>query len=168
MCGEAGEGMIRDDIKNQIEDIMKKYPCIDSAIVPSLQLLQEQNGSITEDDMEDLSLLLKFPQARIYSAASFYSMLSLRPRGKYHIQICANVSCTLLERETLFDYISRKLDIKDGESTREGLFSIESVECLGSCGYAPAMMINADHYEDVDFKKADEIIEAIRERERIK
>ena len=115
--------------------------------------------------MEDLSEILNLPEARIFSTASFYSMLNLKPGGKYHIQVCTNVSCSLIEKETLFDYISKKLGIREGESTPDGLFSLEAVECLGACGYAPAMMINADHYENLDFNKADEIIDSIREYE---
>jgi NADH-quinone oxidoreductase E subunit len=166
MCNTPGESMLDKDIRNSIEALMKKLPCIDSAILPSLSLIQKQNGYISEGDMEELSRILKFPEARIFSVASFYSMLNVRPRGKYHLQICTNVSCSIVEKETLFDYISEKLDIKDSETTPDGLFSIESVECLGSCGYARAMIVNSDHYENLNFEKVDEILNEIEKRER--
>lgn len=152
-------------MRQTIEGIVKKLPCRDSAVVPSLSYIQKVNGYISESDMEDLAVILQFPRARIFSAASFYSMLKLIPKAKYHIQVCTNVSCSLLETEPLIEYISDRLGIGEGESSPEGLFSLESVECLGSCGYAPAMMINTEHYENMSFEKADEIINAIKEKE---
>ncbi|MBI5664353.1 MAG: NAD(P)H-dependent oxidoreductase subunit E [Nitrospirae bacterium] len=149
-------------MKQTILGLMKKFPCTDSAILPSLCFIQKEKGHISEDDMKELSGILQFSEARIYSAASFYSMLRLKPRARYHIQVCANVSCSLLETESLLDYISGKLGIGEGEMTPDGLFSLEPVECLGSCGYAPAMMINTEHYENMSFEKADEVIEMIR------
>ena len=157
--------MIDEHAKKTIEGFIKKFPCGDSALVPSLCLIQKENGYISESDMERLSEILNLPEARIFSAASFYSMLRLSPGGKYHIQVCTNISCSILEKETLFDYISKKLSIRGGESTPEGLFSLEAVECLGACGYAPAMMINADYYENLDFNKVDAIIDSIRKHE---
>ena len=157
--------MIDRDTRKTIEGFMKKFPCRDSALLPSLCLIQKKNGYVSESDMEYLSGILNLPEARIFSTASFYSMLNLKPGGKYHIQVCTNVSCSLIEKETLFDYISKKIGIRGGESTPDGLFSLEAVECLGACGSAPAMMINADHYENLDFNKADEIIDSIRKHE---
>lgn len=156
--------MIDKDIKEIIEGFVKKFPCRDSAVLPSLSLIQKKNGYVSEKDMEDLSRILGFSEARIFSAASFYSMLNLKPKGKYHIQICSNVSCSLTGEGPLLDYISGKLGIKEGDTTPDGLFSIEPVECLGSCGYAPAMIINSDHYENLSFERVDEIINVIYEQ----
>jgi len=153
--------MIDQDMRETIKGLMKKFPCRDSAVLPSLSFIQKTKGHISEEDMRELSGILQFSEARIFSAASFYSMLRLKPKAKYHIQVCTNVSCSLLETEPLFDYISGKLGIGDREATQDGLFSLESVECLGSCGYAPAMMINDEHYENLNFEKVDEIIEKI-------
>jgi NADH-quinone oxidoreductase subunit E len=160
--------MIDKDMKETIEGFMKKFPCRDSAVLPSLSFIQKAKGYISEDDMKELSGILQFSEARIFSAASFYSMLKLNPKAAYHLQVCTNVSCSLLETEPLVDYISRKLGIGDGETTPDGLFSLEAVECLGSCGYAPAMLINTDHFENLSFEKVDELIESIRKGEGIK
>ena len=160
--------MIDKDMKETIEGLMKKFPCRDSAVLPSLSFIQKTKGHISEEDMRELSGILQFSEARIFSAASFYSMLRLKPKARYHIQVCTNVSCSLLETESLFEYISRKLGIGDGETTPDDLFSLESVECLGSCGYAPAMMINTDHYENLSFERVDEIIELIRRGQQAK
>ncbi len=157
--------MINEKMRKTIEGFMKKFPCRDSALVPSLSLIHKENGYISEDDMEELSKILKLPEARIFSAASFYSMLSLKSIGKYHIQVCTNVVCSLLDGEPLFDHISRVLSIQEGEITPDGLFSIATVECLGACGYAPAIQINMEHYENLTTQKVDKLIDSIRKRE---
>lgn len=157
--------MIDENMRQTIEGLIKRLPCRDSAVVPSLSFIQKEKGYISESDMEDLAIILQFPQARIFSAASFYSMVKLKPKARYHIQVCTNVSCSLLDTEPLIDHISGKLGIAEGEMTPDGLFSLEAVECLGSCGYAPAMMINTDHHENLSFEKADEIINAIKDEE---
>ena len=157
--------MIDESIRNSIDELMKTYPCTDSAILPSLSLINNKYGYVSENDMEELSRLLKFSQSRIFSVASFYSMIRLKPRGKYHFQVCTNISCSIVEKETLFDYISKKLGIRDDETTADGLFSLEAVECLGSCGYAPAMMINSEHHEHLNAEKVEEIIESLRNME---
>ena len=160
--------MISEDTQKTIRRLMVKFPCSDSALMPSLCLIQKENGYVSEEDMQGLARLFGLSEARIFSVASFYTMLSMKPRGRYHIQVCTNVSCTILESETLFDYLSGRLGIREGETTPDGLFSIEAVECLGACGYAVAMMINMDHYENLDFEKAFALIESIREKERLK
>jgi len=157
--------MIDETMRQTIDGIIKKLPCRDSAVVPSLSYIQKVKGYISESDMEDLAIILQFPRAHIFSAASFYSMLKLRPKGRYHIQVCTNVSCSLFETEPLIDHISGKLGIAEGEMTPDGLFSLEAVECLGSCGYAPAMMINTEHYENLSYEKVDEIVNLIKEKE---
>jgi len=153
--------MIDINTRKTIERFMKKFPCKESALLPSLSLIQKQNGYISTSDMKELAEILNLPQARIFSTASFYSMLSLSPRGKYHIQVCTNVICSLLDGEPLLDYISKKLGIKEGEVTPDGLFSLAAVECLGSCGHAPAMNINMKHYENLNFEKVDRILNSI-------
>lgn len=154
--------MIDKESRNTIEGFMKKFICSETALLPSLCLIQKLNGHISEDDMEELSKILDLPEARIFSTASFYSMLSLNPRGRYHIQVCTNVTCSITDKTTLFEYISNKLGITGGESTPDGLFSLESVECIGACGNAPAIIINSEYHENLSFEKVDEIIDDIK------
>ena len=158
--------MIDSGMRQTIEGLMKKYPCKETAVLPSLTFIQQQNGHISEIDMEELSVIMNFPEARIFSAASFYSMLKLRPKAAHHIQVCTNVSCSLVNGGFLFDHISSKLNIGEGEITQDGLFGLEAVECVGSCGAAPAIMINLQRYENMDAEKVDEIIDAIRKPEK--
>jgi NADH-quinone oxidoreductase E subunit len=163
MCNTSGENNMID--RKAIERFTKKFPCKESALLPSLSLIQKLNGYISVSDMEELAKILNLSKARVFSTASFYSMLSLKPRGKYHIQVCTNVICSLLDGEPLFDYISKKLGIKEGEVTSDGMFSLTAVQCPGSCGHAPAMNINMEHYENLNFEKVDKILNSIMKNE---
>jgi len=154
---------MNNDIVKSINELLVKFPDNESALLPVLLLLQNANGYVSGKDMEILSGMLNISQSRIYSTASFYSMLNLKPLGKYNIQVCTNVVCTLLTPNPLLEYITKCIGIKIGETTSDGLFSLVGVECIGACGNAPAMMINLDRYENVTFDDVDEIIGLIRE-----
>ncbi|MBI5739333.1 MAG: NAD(P)H-dependent oxidoreductase subunit E [Nitrospirae bacterium] len=154
-----------DKVKKLIIKLTHRFPKKESAVLPALAMIQKRSGRIIEDDMEEIARIMNLPEARVFSAASFYSMLSLKRIGKYHIQVCNNIVCSLLGSESLWDHISERLGITEGEITDDGLFSISSVECLGSCGYGPAMQINMDHYENMTVEKTDYIIDSIRRGE---
>jgi NADH-quinone oxidoreductase subunit E len=148
--------------KRLIIKLMHRFPRKESALLPALSMIQKTKGHITGHDLEGIAKIMNIPEARVFSTASFYTMLSLKKIGKYHIQVCTNVVCSLLEGESLMNYISKKLGIHEGEITPDGLFSIASVECLGSCGYAPAIQINTDHYENMNSGKIDELIASLK------
>lgn len=154
-----------EEVKETINRLIGRFPKKESALLPVLTLLQKRNGYISENDLKDISGILDVPEARIFSTASFYTMLRLKPAGKYHIQVCTNVVCVLLGSDAIFDYLSKKLNIHEGEITPDGLFSIVAVECLASCGNAPAMQINMEYHENLDTGKVDEIIDSIKRRE---
>ena len=153
---------MNDDLKNIIEELAERFPEKESALLPALCYLQNRDGYVSEEGMRSIAVILNMPEARVFSAASFYSMLNFEPEGRYIIQICTNVVCTLLTENPLLEYISNSLGIREGEITPDGLFSIKEVECIGACGYAPAMQINTDRYENLTFERVDEIIDSIR------
>jgi len=157
--------MIDEQLKTSILDLKRKYPCTDTGILPSLLLIQNHCNYVSRDDIAQLALIMKFPEARIFSVASFYSMIRLVQKGKYNIQVCHNVSCALFREESLLPYLTEKLGIIEGQTTADGMFSIETVECLGSCGYPPALMINMDHYENMTCADAGRMIDEIVQRE---
>jgi NADH-quinone oxidoreductase E subunit len=156
---------MEDETKKIIARLVSRFLKKESALLPVLTLLQKENGYISEDNMRYISKILNISEARVFSTTSFYSLLSLQSGGKYNIQVCTNIVCSILDDETLFDYVSKTLGIKEGEITPDGLFSITAVECLAACGYAPAMQINMEHYENMTFEKVDEIIDSIRKKE---
>lgn len=155
-----------EEVRQIINRLIERFPRRESAILPVLTLMQKEHGHISDDDMNMLAAILGVSPARIFSAASFYSLLNLKPKGKYNIQICNNVVCSLLDDTHLLEHITDSLGIRDGEITAGGLFSLTAVECLAACAYAPAIEINAVRYENVTKERFDEIVESIIRDER--
>src|SRR5262245_43373125 len=118
-----------------------RYPVKRSALIPILLTTQEELGYLSRDSIRVVSDYLKIPEIEVYEVITFYSMLRTKPVGKNHIQVCTNISCLLLGAEGIFEHISKKLRLKEGETTPDGLFSLTEVECLGACCNAPAMQI---------------------------
>ena len=126
-------------------------------------MIQEKFGWISTDSMKYVSNLLDVPCEHIYGVVSFYTMLNKKPVGKIHLQICTNVSCMIRGGYELYKYVSDKLGIENKETTGDGMFTIEEVECLGSCGTAPMMQVNnKDYYENLNKEKVDTILEDLK------
>lgn len=150
--------MFSEENLKKLEELKRKYPTKKSLTLPALWLAQEQFGWISEDVMKYIASLIDVPFNHIYSVASFYTMYNKKPVGKYHIQICTNISCQLMGAETLVQYLCKKLNVNVGQTTDDGKFTITEVECLGACGGAPAMQINDDYYEKLSPEKIDQIL----------
>ena len=112
--------------------------------------------------MDEIADILELPRVRVYGVATFYTMYYKEPMGKYVIQVCTNVSCMINDAENIYEHISKKLGIKNGETTKDGKFSLLEVECLGNCGNAPVMQINDKFYERLTIEKVDEIIGGLK------
>jgi len=146
-----------------VEKHISKYPTKMSAIMPVLWMVQEKEGWISTDNMKYVGQLLELPYEHVLGVATFYTMYFKKPVGKYHLQICTNVSCMLCGGTELFKYVSDKLGIKNKEVTSDGVFSIEEVECLGSCGTAPMLQVNnKEYYENLTLPQVDELISKFR------
>jgi NADH-quinone oxidoreductase subunit E len=156
--------MLSEILQNQFDELLKKYPQKRSALIPMLLCSQEEFGFITDECIEQISKRLGLPPIDIREVISFYSMLRLKPAGKFHIQVCTNISCLLLGGENLLHHISKKLGIKPGEVTPDRLFSLAEVECLGACCNAPAMQINYQYYEDLTLSKVDQILDQLQSK----
>ena len=127
---------------DKIKELAKKYPEKRSAVLPSLYLIQDEFGWLPDPAIRQLAELLDLAPNKIYGVATFYTMFNVEPVGKYHIQVCRNVSCQLMGAKTIIEHLSKKLGIKPGETTTDGKYTLSTVECLGACGSAPVMMIN--------------------------
>lgn len=155
--------MLSDKAKQEIRHALKRYPDTRSAVMDALRSAQREVGHLTRQDMEEIAGILGIKPVEVNSAATFYSMYNVeRPVGKFHIQVCWNISCSLMGAEHIVSHIERRLGINNGETTPDNLFTLSTVECLGSCGTAPMMQINDDYYENLDEKKVDEIINTLR------
>ncbi|MFA5405192.1 MAG: NAD(P)H-dependent oxidoreductase subunit E [Ignavibacteria bacterium] len=146
----------------KIEVIKENYPDSKSALLPVLWMVQEKKGWISEDSMKYVGDLLDVPYEHILGVVTFYTMFNSKPVGNIHLQICTNVSCMLKGGYELFEYVSNKLGIKNKEITKDGSFSIEEVECLGSCATAPMMQVNnKEFYENLTKEKVDKLIDSL-------
>jgi NADH-quinone oxidoreductase subunit E len=134
-----------------------------SALIPLLHIAQEEMGGyLSVDTMDYVAGIIGIQPVEVYEVATFYSQFYLEKRGRYMIEICRTGPCAVCGGEKISEYIQKKLNISDGQTTSDGLFTLREVECLGACGYAPAMQINPEFYEQLTEQKADEIIESLR------
>ncbi|UCC43090.1 MAG: NADH-quinone oxidoreductase subunit NuoE [Candidatus Zixiibacteriota bacterium] len=147
-----------------IKEKAAKYPERKSAILPALTVAYRQVGHLNDELYSEISEIIRVPAVEIAEAATFYTMFPKHPVGKYLIQVCHNISCALLGADSLIGYLEEKLEIKKGETTSDNLFTLVTVECLGSCCTAPMMQINQDYYENLTRERVDEILEELRTR----
>lgn len=148
-----------------IKEVLKKYNSRKDLII-ALQEIQAAFGYISEENAEILSRKIKTPLVEISGVITFYNMFRTKPTGKYNISICRGTACHVQGSETLLKALEKKLNIKSGEITQNGLFSLEAVNCIGACAKAPAMMINEKVYGQLDEKKISRIIDKIIEQEK--
>jgi NADH-quinone oxidoreductase E subunit len=135
-------------------------------VLTALYIAQEQYGHLTEEALTRVAERLDMPVSEVYSTASFYSLLHTTSKGKYHIQVCEGISCALCGgAEPLLAYLEGKLGIKAGEITSDGLFSLEVVQCLASCGTSPAVRVNDELHDDLTFDKVDRLLDHLAQRE---
>jgi NADH-quinone oxidoreductase E subunit len=125
-------------------------------------LAQKEYGYLTKEAMEEVASILGLLPVQVYEVATFYTMFNKKPVGKFHVQVCTNVSCSLLGSEMIVDCLGKKLGIKVGETTKNELFTLTEVECLGSCGTAPMMQINDTYYENLTEEKVENILNKLR------
>ena len=145
--------------RREFERLLTRYPDREAVILPALHLAQKEQGYVSGEAIVHIAELLGTSPARIEGAATFYTMYNRKPVGKYHVQICRNISCSLLGAEHLIEHVARKLGVSPGETTPDGKFTLTKVECLGSCGTAPVMQVNDDYHENLDAAKIDAILE---------
>ncbi len=137
-------------------------PAKQAMLLAALYIAQEQKGFLTPEAIERVARRLGLPVIDVYSTASFYTLFRTEPVGRYVIQVCEGLSCYLNDgAEKVIDYICAKLDLKPGQTTRDGRFTLEAVQCLASCGTAPAMRINDQLYENLTPASIDAILERL-------
>ena len=150
----------------KIDVHINKYPkgFQQSAVMPLLDLAQRQNDNwICEPAIDEIARILEMPRIKVYEVATFYTMYNLSPVGKYHLQLCTTTPCMLCGAGDLLKKITKDLGIKSGETTKDGMFSVTEVECLGACVNAPMIQINDDYYEDLTPDILGEVLGALAE-----
>jgi len=150
--------MLSEEARKRILGSAEQFPDRQSAILPALHILQEEQGYLTDEGMKEVAETLDVPYSDVAGVASFYAMLFERPVGRYVLDVCTTLSCSLLGAEHLVDYLSEKLGIKVGETTPDGLFTLRTVQCLGDCGSAPVMMVGDTYHENLTPEKLDALL----------
>ena len=148
--------------KDEIQQILSRYPVRRSALIPLLYVAQRDQGYVTESAMQEIAQLLKLTPPQVYETITFYTMFNLKPVGKFHIQVCKSLMCALVGSDTVVEWIKVKLGIAPGEMTPDKLFSLSLVECLAACGTGPMIQINDDYYEQLTEDKLNRILSDLR------
>lgn len=148
--------------REYIEHLLSHYPDRRSAVIPLLHKLQELEGFVSGQGMEEVAAVLGLSPGYVQSVATFYGMFHFRPVGRHVISVCDSISCALLGSETLVHYLEKKLGVAVGETTPDRRFTLREVECLGACDRAPVMLVNATLYDHLTPQKIDAILEQHR------
>jgi NADH-quinone oxidoreductase subunit E len=149
----------------EFERMKARYPAgfESSLVLPCLRRIQEDRGYVADEDVAGLVEYLGVPRIQIEEALSYYSQLRRRPIGRWHVQVCRNVACSMRGAEPLLERIQRRLGLRPGETDPDRRFTLSTVECLGSCGTAPVMVVNETYHEGMTGAKADDLIDRLRE-----
>ena len=133
-----------------------------SLVLPCVRRIQEDRGYVSDQDVQELAEYLGVPQIQIEEVLSFYTMFRRKPIGRWHLQFCHNVSCSMNGAERILAHVERKLGLKPGETTSDGRYTLSVAECLGSCGTAPMMMVNEAYHENLTVAKVDALLEELK------
>ena len=152
-----------------VENMVARYPegRHKSALIPVLHLAQaEFGGWLSPETMDYVASVLNLKPIEVYEVASFYSMFNLKPVGKCVLEVCHTGPCAINGGEALVEYLSKKLNIKVGETTSDGMFTLKAVECLGSCGTAPMLQCGKDYFENLTDEKVDAMLDKMKAENR--
>jgi NADH-quinone oxidoreductase subunit E len=144
------------------DDIIARYPVKKSALIPLLHLAQEQDGYVTDDAMQHIAELVHVTPAEVLGTCSFYEMFKREPVGDYVVNVCTNISCMLLGGEELLHHLEHRLGIKAGDTTTDGKFTLEDVECIAACTEAPCLQVNYRYFHRISNDEVDVLIDDLR------
>ncbi len=153
------------DVKDAISRIVKKYNYKPTALIMVMQDIQAHYKYLPKEALELVSKKMKLPLAQIYGVATFYKTFSLKPKGKNHICVCTGTACHVRQATIIIDKLERDLQIKAGETTEDGEFSIETVNCLGACALGPLVTANEEYFGNMTVSKVDKMMEGLKKQE---
>jgi NADH-quinone oxidoreductase subunit E len=152
------------EFETRFAEMLTHYPTRRSALVPTLLYAQDEIGFLSDEVIAELAQRLDLTDLEVRNVISYYSMLTTKPRGKYNVQVCTNIACMLVGGEELLEHCEKKLGIGNKGTTPDGLFSLEEVECIGACSWAPAVQVNYDFHENLTNEKMDEVLDGYRKK----
>lgn len=156
--------MFSEALQKRFEELLTRYPVKRSALIPMLLYAQDELGYLSEAAIGDIARRLDLTELEVRNVLSYYSMLRTRPMGRYHVQVCTNISCLLRGAEGVFEHCKKKLGVGHKQVSEDGMFSLEEVECIGACSWAPAAQVNYDFHENLTAGKMDDILEQYRKK----
>ena len=160
---EIANTIFSPELAARFDKLVTIYPLKRSALVPMLLYAQDEVGYVSDAVVTEIAQRLDLLELDVRNVLSYYSMLRTKPAGKYNVQVCTNISCMLRGGYEILDHCKHKLGIGHKEVTRDGVFSLEEVECIGACCWAPAIQINYDFHENLTPAKCDAIFQMYRD-----
>ena len=152
------------ELEQRFQALIDRYPARRSALVPMLLYGQDELGYLTPAAIRRIAELVGESEMAVREVIGYYSMLRTQPAGRYHVQVCTNISCLLRGGDELMEHCQNRLGIANRETTSDGVFSLEEVECMGACSWAPAVQVNYDFHQELTPERLDEILDAYRLR----
>ena len=152
-------------ILKRVDEIMAKYNYASEAVIPTLQEIQDEFNYLPKAALQKVSNGLKVPISQVYHIATFYRAFSLKPRGKYNCRVCLGTACHVRGGKLIKDTFERELGVKEGETTEDGLFSVESVMCVGACALGPLVVIGKQYHGNMSSKKVKSLIKKYKRQE---
>ena len=155
---------LSDEFEQRFAEMLTHYPTKRSVLVPTLLYAQDEAGFLSDEVISEIAGRLGLTELDVRNVISYYSMLTTKPRGKYNVQVCTNIACMLKGGEELLAHCSKKLGIGHKGVTPDGLFTLEEVECIGGCSWAPAVQVNYDFHENLTDEKVDQILDGYKNK----
>lgn len=146
-------------LEQRFQKLVEQYPWKRSALIPLLLYAQDEVGHLSDEVISDIAKRVDLTELEVRNVISYYSLLRTKPAGKYVVQVCTNISCMLRGAEEVFEHCKHKLGVDHKGVSRDGTFSVEEVECIGACSWAPAVQVNYDFHLDVTTEKMDRILD---------
>lgn len=149
-----------------VDNILKKKPGVGrDALIPILQEVQDAEGYLSKEAVSKIGKQLDLPSSKIFGVATFYNQFRFKPLGKYHIQVCRGTACHVKGSLAVMDRLKRELKVEAGDTTSDGLFSLEVVACIGACGLAPVIAVNGEYHANLVSDDIPKILESYRNKE---
>jgi NADH-quinone oxidoreductase subunit E len=152
------------ELAARFDKLVTLYPVRRSALVPMLLYAQDEIGAVTDEVIAEVAERVGITELDVRNVISYYSLLHTKPHGKYHVQVCTNISCMLRGGNEMLEHCKQRLGIGHKETTPDGLFSLEEVECIGACCWAPAVQVNYDFHDNLTPEKMDAVLETYRQK----
>jgi NADH-quinone oxidoreductase subunit E len=153
-----------DEFEARFAEMVPHYPTKRSALVPTLLYAQDEVGFLSDAVIAELAERLDLTELEVRNVISYYSMLTTEPRGKFNVQVCTNISCLVRGGEEILRHCAKKLGVGNHGTTADGLFTLEEVECIGACSWAPAAQVNYDFHENLTTEKIDRVLDGYRKK----